>query len=127
MIRVHASAREISCVTAPGVPGIEIRSRAPQGIPLALPRFVKLSYFGMCEFDVSLGPDGGRKIFQKVRSSDNLRAWEQAGAQIGDLASPCGVSSGTPAWPALKARKIDTTDLPLVAAELERKPATISA
>jgi hypothetical protein len=35
--------------------------------------------------------------------------------------------SEAPAWPALKFRKIDTTDRPLIAAELERKPATISA
>jgi hypothetical protein len=79
MIRVHAAARAISCVTALGVPGIENRSRALQDIPLALPRFVELSNFGKCEFDVSHGPDGGRKIFKKVRSSDNSRAWDESG------------------------------------------------
>jgi hypothetical protein len=41
----------------------EFFARALQHISLALPRFVKLSNCGAREFAVSLGPDGGRKIF----------------------------------------------------------------
>ena len=34
--------------------------------------FVTLSNCGTCEFDISLGPDGGRKIFSKMSSGDEF-------------------------------------------------------
>ena len=60
-----------------------------------------------------------------------LRAWRRAGAKIGDLAWPVGVSTGarTVPWHGQhrKVRKLHTTGRTLVAAELERQPARISA
>ena len=113
-----------------GVPGTwNLLRCALQHIQLALPRFVKLSNWVVCEFDVSLGPDGGRKIFSKMSSGDELRAGSAPTCQ--SATSPAGWLStrarATP-WHSQhrKTRKLDTTDRPLVAAELERQPATIS-
>ena len=114
-----------------GCPGkLESVSRALQHISLALPRFTKLSNRRACEFDVSLGPDGGRKISSKISPRDESRAWMRTDARIGDLAWPGGESTRARAmsWHGQhrKTRKLDTTDWPLVAAELERQPATNS-
>jgi hypothetical protein len=57
-----------------------------------LPRFVSLSNCTAREFDVSLGPDGGRKIFQK-KAEGELCACKRAHAKIGDLAWPGGIST----------------------------------
>jgi hypothetical protein len=48
--------------------------------------FVRLSNSAAREFDVSLGPDGGRKIFSKVRRVDELLVSWHADVQIGDVA-----------------------------------------
>jgi hypothetical protein len=70
-----------------GYPGnLESVVRALQLVFLALPRFVKLSNCGAREFDVSLGHNGGRKIFSRITPGDELRAWRRAGAKFGDLA-----------------------------------------
>jgi hypothetical protein len=59
--------------------------RILQHISKVLPRFVDLSNCGGCEFDVSLGPDSGRKIFSKIALGDELRAWLRADAKTGAL------------------------------------------
>jgi hypothetical protein len=59
---------------------------AVQPIQLALPRFVNLSNWAVREFDVSLAPDGGRKIVSKVRRVDELRASRRADVKIGGVA-----------------------------------------
>jgi hypothetical protein len=59
---------------------------ALQCIPVALPRFVKLSNWAAREFDVSLGPDGGRKIFSKNKMGRQIARLEAADVPIGDLA-----------------------------------------
>src|SRR6202035_5615288 len=83
------------CYVAAGHPGnLESLTRALQSIRLALPRFLKLSNWAAREFDVSLGPDGGRKIFSKITLGNELRAWRRADAKIGDLAWPGRVSTG---------------------------------
>jgi hypothetical protein len=86
-----------------------------------------LSNWVVCEFDVGFEPDGSREIFSKVSSGDELHAWRRADAKI---ASPENESTSDRAPPPRdlyrKTRKFDTTDRPLVAAELERKPAAIS-
>jgi hypothetical protein len=70
-----------------GCPGnLESIERALKDRQLALPRFVKLSNSAAREFDVSLGPDGGRKIFSKVMRVDELRASRRADVKIGDVA-----------------------------------------
>jgi hypothetical protein len=73
---------------------LESVTGAPQDIQLALPRFVELSNWAICEYDVSLEPDGGRKIFSKMSSGDELRARRHADAKIGELAWSSGVSAG---------------------------------
>jgi hypothetical protein len=65
---------------------IESVGRIPQTIQLALPRIVKLSNWVAREFDVSLGPDGGRNIIAKISLGAKLRARRRAGMPIGDLA-----------------------------------------
>jgi hypothetical protein len=88
MNSAHCLVREI-CYVAAGRPGnLESLTRALRSIRLALPRFVNLSNWAAREFDVSLGPDGGRKIVSKMCSGDELGAWRRADANIGDLASP---------------------------------------
>ncbi len=70
-----------------GCPGnLESVVRALQHIFLALPRFVNLSNWAAREFDVSLRPDGGRKISSKMGPGYKLRAWRRADVPIGDLA-----------------------------------------
>jgi hypothetical protein len=70
-----------------GCPGnLESVARVLQPVPLALPRFARLSNSAAREFDVSLGPDSGRKIFSKVSRVDELRASRRADAKIGDVA-----------------------------------------
>ena len=70
-----------------GCPGnLESVARILQHISRVLPRFVNLSNWAAREFDVSLGPDGGRKIFSKITAGDELRAWRRADVPIGDLA-----------------------------------------
>jgi hypothetical protein len=110
---------------------LESVAGALQCIQLALPRFVDLSNWALCEINVSLTPDGGRKIFAKTSPGNELRAWRCADAKIGDLAWPGGLSTRARAvsWHSQhrKTRKLDTTDWPLVAADLERQLATTSA
>ena len=61
---------------------------ALQCISRALPRFVNLSNRTAREFDVSLGPDGGRIIFSNVTPGDKLRVRRRADAKAGDLGQP---------------------------------------
>jgi hypothetical protein len=50
-----------------------------------LPRFVELSNRGAREFDVSLDPHGGRKIFSKITARGKLRDWWRAEAKLGEF------------------------------------------
>ena len=77
--------RKTRYVTASVVARIQgTRSRAFQDISRTLPRFVGLSNRSARVLDVSLGPDGGRKVFSKITLGDELRALEALGAKIGD-------------------------------------------
>ena len=58
---------------------------AIQCISIALPRFVDLSNWAVREFDVSRGLAGGRIIFSKISSGDELCAGG-ADPTIGELA-----------------------------------------
>ena len=115
-----------------GCPGnLESVTGAIQCIRLALPRIVKLSNWAAREFDVSLEPDDGRRIFSKATPGDELCTWSGADVKIGDLAGPGGVSTRARAVTLdrkhRRTRKLDTTDRPLVAPEPYRERATISA
>jgi NAD(P)-dependent dehydrogenase (short-subunit alcohol dehydrogenase family) len=95
-----------------GCPGnLESVSRALQHISLALPRFVNLSNWAACEFDVSLGPDGGRKIFSKI----------SPGAQIARLEARQRAKrrpwlNGYPGWSLCTATKHAVTGMTKAAA-----------
>jgi hypothetical protein len=67
---------------------LESVAGALQHISRVLPRFVTLSNWAVCEFDVNLEPDCGRKIFSKMSSGDELRDWKRADAKIDNLTSP---------------------------------------
>jgi NAD(P)-dependent dehydrogenase (short-subunit alcohol dehydrogenase family) len=95
-----------------GCPGnLESVARALQHISLALPRFLNLSNWAACEFDVSLGPDGGRKIFSKI----------SPGAQIARLEARQRAKrppwlNGYPGWSLCNAKKHAVTGMTTAAA-----------
>ena len=87
----------------------------------ALRQFVKLQ--GRREFDVSLGSDGGRRIFSEITPSDECEREMRADAKISDLGEPRDVITRLPAVPwhieLRKTPKIHTTGRPLVVPERE--------
>ena len=100
MIRARPGTIDLMRYGAGHIGDLESVAGALQHILRVLPRFTTLSNWAVCESYVSLEPDGGRKIFSKMSSGDELPSLEAHGAKIGDLAWPSGISTSFRAWPA---------------------------